>query len=63
MNYMKLTRQGVRDLNDKPSNRRRASQRRLCFHEWEHEWKCVNCRFSTGVACEQYCRRCGLVRT
>jgi hypothetical protein len=67
---MKLTRQGVRDLNGPPKNQRERPETVTCFHEFDHDRECVGCwaenfgGYSLGQAThDEICRRCGKVRS
>lgn len=40
---MRLTKQGVRDLNDPPKNKRAVPQSATCMHEFEHDRECTGC--------------------
>ena len=67
---MKLTKQGVRDLNTKPINGKK--QRSECIggdkHDWMHDFDCTGCWASKysleegPFSCTERCRRCGATR-
>lgn len=61
---MRVTKQGIRDLNDKPKNERQYSGNNSCFHQWQHYKYCDNCRDYTldsndNHPCLRQCQKCG----
>jgi hypothetical protein len=63
---MKLTKQGVQDLNDKPSNGRRRPNSDGCLHVWKHDpnCPCIDSQFYDYVPgpCWDICEKCGQPR-
>lgn len=70
---MKLTSQGVRDLNGPNMNGQQTNQRRRkggapCWHDWEHDSDCSGCDIEYDSAGRGHavhyerCRGCGASR-
>lgn len=59
-----LTRQGVRNLDGKPRNGRRAPASATCFHDWRHARDCIGCDadplddYAGRVVHEEACSKC-----
>ena len=59
---MKLTRQGIRDLNDKMKNERKINDKITCIHEWTSHLECQCQGIYYDEPHYEIYKKCGKVR-